>query len=177
MFAPGSAKQTFNSGGDKMKNEIQAVGGEKTFCARSMADRRTDFAALICKRSVVTIHRSGGRVLGLRGPGAVPPVSLCRAPPKPPHKRRCRRCNQLFAPKRRDAVYCSGECRTAIYRLRLADDVKVDSRPIFTVSFRAEQGIDGSRAFKALLKFALKKYGLRVVTTREEQSKDRVAGH
>lgn len=115
--------------------------------------------------------------MGLRGPGAVPLVSLWRAPPKPPRKRRCRRCNQLFAPKRRDAVYCSGECRTAVYRARLADDRKVDSRPIFTVNFRAERDIGGSRAFKALLKFALKKYGLRVVATREEQSKDRVTGH
>jgi hypothetical protein len=69
-----------------------------------------------------------------------------------------------FAPKRHDARYCSGECRTAIYRMRLADDAKVDDRPIFTVSFRAEQGINGVRAFKALRKFALQKYGLRAVT-------------
>jgi hypothetical protein len=110
--------------------------------------------------------------LGLRGPHAVPLVSLWRTPPKPPRKRRCRRCDKLFSPKRRDAVFCSGECRTAIYRLRLADDVKVDSRPIFTVSFRAERGIDGVRAFKALLKFSLRKYGLRAVTVREEPAKD-----
>jgi hypothetical protein len=113
--------------------------------------------------------------LGLRGPGAVPLVSLWRTPPKPPRKRRCRRCDKLFSPKRRDAVFCSGECRTAIYRLRLADDVKVDRRPIFTVSFRAEQGIDGVRAFKALLKFSLRKYGLRAVTVREEPAKDAAA--
>jgi hypothetical protein len=78
----------------------------------------------------------------------------------------------LFSPKRHDARYCSGECRTAIYRLRLADDAKIDSRPIFTASFRAESGIDGSRAFKALRKFALQKYGLRAVAVREEQAKD-----
>jgi hypothetical protein len=102
----------------------------------------------------------------------VPLVSLWRTPPKPARKRRCRRCNELFTPKRHDARYCSGECRTAIYRLRLADDAKVDSRPIFTASFRAEEGIDGSRAFKALRKFALLKYGLRAVAVREEQAKD-----
>jgi hypothetical protein len=39
--------------------------------------------------------------------------------------------------------------------MRLADDAKADSRPIFTASFRAESGIDGSRAFKALLKIAV----------------------
>jgi hypothetical protein len=113
--------------------------------------------------------------LGLRGPHAVPLVSLWRVPPKPPRKRRCRRCNELFSPKRRDAVFCSGECRTAIYRMRLADDTKVDSRPVFVVSFRPEKGIDGLRAFKALLKFALRKYGLRVVTMKEEQPKDAAA--
>jgi hypothetical protein len=97
--------------------------------------------------------------------------------PKPPLKRRCARCNRLFSPKRCDAVFCSAKCRTAIYRLRLADDAKVDDSPIFVASFRAESGIDGPRAFKALLKVALRKYGLRVVTTREEQSKgSRVAG-
>jgi hypothetical protein len=56
--------------------------------------------------------------------------------------------------------------------LRLADDAKVNDRVIFTASFRAESGIDGSRAFKALRKFALQKYGLRAVTVREEQAKD-----
>jgi hypothetical protein len=109
--------------------------------------------------------------LGLRGLHAVPLVSFWRTPAKPPRKRRCARCNELFSPKRHDAVYCSSKCRTAIYRLRLADDAKADDRPIFAVSFRAEKDIDGERAFKALLKFALKKYGLRVVT-REAQSKD-----
>jgi hypothetical protein len=115
--------------------------------------------------------------MGMRGPHATPFMSMRRTPPKPPLTRRCRRCNRLFKPKRHDAVYCSGKCRIAIYRLRLADDAKVDERPIFVVHFRPEPGIDGPRAFKSLLKFALRKYGLRVVTTREEQSKDRVAGH
>jgi hypothetical protein len=99
-------------------------------------------------------------------------VSYWRAPPKSPRKRRCARCDRLFSPKRCDAVFCSNKCKTAIYRMRLADDAKVDDRPIFAVNFRAEEGIDGPRAFRALLKFALRKYGLRVVTTREEQSKD-----
>jgi hypothetical protein len=56
--------------------------------------------------------------------------------------------------------------------LRLADDAKVDDRPIFTASFRPESGIDGPRAFRALRKFALQKYGLRAVAVREEQAKD-----
>jgi len=103
-------------------------------------------------------------------------VSYWRAPSKPPRKRRCARCNELFSPKRHDAKFCSHRCKTAIYRMRLADD-KVDDRPVFAVSFRPEKDIDGARAFKALLKVALRKYGLRVVTTREEQSKgSRVAG-
>jgi hypothetical protein len=93
----------------------------------------------------------------------VPLVSLWRTPPKPARKRRCRRCNELFTPKRHDAAYCSGECRTAVYRMRLADDTQADDRPIFTVSFRAEKGIDGSMALKALLRFALRKFGLRVL--------------
>jgi hypothetical protein len=111
------------------------------------------------------------------GPHATPFVSMWRArmPPKPPLKRCCRRCNRLFKPKRHDAVYCSGKCRIAIYRLRLADDAKVDERPIFVVHFRPEPGIDGPRAFKALLKFSLRKYGLRAVTVREEPAKDAAA--
>jgi hypothetical protein len=40
------------------------------------------------------------------------------------------------------------------------------------VHFRPEQGIDGPRAFKSLMKFALRKYGLRVVTARDQQPKD-----
>ena len=51
--------------------------------------------------------------------------------------------------------------------MRVADDAKVDDRPIFTVSFRPEKHIDGPPALKSLLKFALKKYGLRVVAKRE----------
>ena len=115
--------------------------------------------------------------MGMRGPHAVPLVSMRRArmPPKPPLKRRCFRCNKLFTPKRCDAKFCSGKCRIAIYRLRLADDAKVDERPVFVVHFRPEQGIDGPRAFKALLKLALRKYGLRVVTAREGPAKDAAA--
>jgi hypothetical protein len=97
---------------------------------------------------------------------------MWRPPPKPPRKRRCARCDRLFCPKRRDAVYCSSKCRTAIYRMRLVDDTKADNRPVFTVNFRAERDIDGPRAFRALVKFALRKYGLRVVTMKEEQPKD-----
>ena len=113
--------------------------------------------------------------MGMRGPGATPFLSLWRTPPKPPLKRRCARCDRLFSPRRHDAVYCSSKCRTAIYRMRLVDDTKVHSRPIFVASFRPEKDIDGARAFKALLKIALTKYGLRVVTKREEQSKDSLA--
>jgi hypothetical protein len=40
------------------------------------------------------------------------------------------------------------------------------------VHFRPEPGIDGPRAFKSLLKFALRKYGLRVVTMRKDQPKN-----
>jgi hypothetical protein len=91
-------------------------------------------------------------------------VSYWRPPPKPPLKRRCARCDRLFKPKRHDAKFCSHRCRTAIYRKRLADDAKANDRPVFAVSFRPEKDIDGPRAFKALLKFALQKYGLRVVS-------------
>jgi hypothetical protein len=108
--------------------------------------------------------------LGLRGPHAYPWSARPWMQPKPPLKHRCARCNRLFSPKRCDAVFCSHRCRTAIYRKRLADDAKVDDRAVLTAHFRAEEGIDGHRAFKALLKIALTKYGLRVVTTREEQS-------
>jgi hypothetical protein len=73
-------------------------------------------------------------------------------------------------PLRSDAVYCSGECRTQIYRMRLADDAIADSRPVYLILLRAEPGVDGSRALKALLRFALQKFGLR--TLRQEQSGD-----
>jgi hypothetical protein len=78
----------------------------------------------------------------------------------------------MFSPKRHDAVYCSSKCRSAIYRARLVDDTKADDRPVFAVNFRPEKDIDGPRALKGLLRTALRKYGLRVVTTREEQPKD-----
>jgi hypothetical protein len=49
--------------------------------------------------------------------------------------------------------------------------MKVDDRPTYVLTLRPEKGIDGLRATKALLKFALRKFGLRVVTIREEQPK------
>ena len=110
--------------------------------------------------------------MGMRGPHATPFLSLWRPQPKPLRKRRCRRCNELFKPKRRDAVFCCGECRTAIYRMRLADAAKTDSRPIFTASFIPESGINGPRAFKALLKIAVQKYGLRAAVMRKEEAKN-----
>jgi hypothetical protein len=97
---------------------------------------------------------------------------MWRPPPKPARKHHCARCNQLFSPKRHDAVYCSTGCRSAIYRMRLADDAKADARPIFTVNFRAEKDIDGPRALKALLKAATQKYHLRATAVREEPAKD-----
>lgn len=100
--------------------------------------------------------------MGMRGPHATPFLSLWRPQPKPLRKR----------PKRRDAVFCCGECRTAIYRMRLADAAKTDSRPIFTASFIPESGINGPRAFKALLKIAVQKYGLRAAVMRKEEAKN-----
>jgi len=73
-------------------------------------------------------------------------------------------------PLRSDQVFCSGKCRTQIYRMRLADDAVRDSRPVFLVLLRAEPGVDGSRALKGLLRFGLQKFGLR--TLRQEQSGD-----
>src|SRR4029453_15746584 len=113
--------------------------------------------------------------MGMRGPHPTPFVSMRRTPPKPALKRRCRRCNRLFKPMRCDAVYCSGKCRIAIYRLRLADDGKVVGGPVFLGHFRPEPEIDGPRALKSLMKFALRKYGLRVVTAREGPAKDAAA--
>jgi hypothetical protein len=43
------------------------------------------------------------------------------------------------------------------------------------VHFRPEPEIDGPRALKSLMKFALRKYGLRVVTAREGPAKDAAA--
>jgi hypothetical protein len=50
--------------------------------------------------------------------------------------------------------------------------MKVDDRPTYVLTLRPEKGIDGLRATKALLKFALRKFGLRVVAIREEQPGD-----
>src|SRR5262245_52344534 len=108
--------------------------------------------------------------MGMRGRWAVPLVSMWRVPPKPPRKRRCRRCGRLFKPVRHDAVYCGTRCRVAIYRKRRVDDQTVDDRPVFLITLRAEPGIDGARALKGLLKFGLRKFGLR--TLRQEQSGD-----
>jgi hypothetical protein len=58
--------------------------------------------------------------------------------------------------------------------MRLADNAKTDSRPVFTASFRAESGIDGPRAFRALLKAAAQKYHLRATAVQEEPAKDAV---
>src|SRR5262245_47087542 len=108
--------------------------------------------------------------MGLRGPGAHSLMARFRPPPKPPRKRRCPRCDELFMPLRSDQVYCSGRCRTQVYRMRLADDAVVDSRPVYLVMLRPEPGINGELALKGLLRFALAKFGLR--TLRQEQSND-----
>jgi hypothetical protein len=42
------------------------------------------------------------------------------------------------------------------------------SRPLYTVTFRAESGVDGLRAVRALLKIALRTFGLRCVRIAEE---------
>jgi hypothetical protein len=110
--------------------------------------------------------------LGLRGPGAHGLLSRWRTPPKSPRKRRCPRCKELFTPLRRDAIFCSHRCRQAIYWQRHLDDMKVDDRPTYVLTLRPEKGIDGLRATKALLKFALRKFGLRVVAMREGQPGD-----
>jgi hypothetical protein len=40
-------------------------------------------------------------------------------------------------------------------------------RPIFTLTFRPEPGVDAIRALRALLKAALRKYGLKCVAANE----------
>lgn len=55
--------------------------------------------------------------------------------------------------------------------MRVADDAKVDDRPIYVIALRPERGIDGAAAFKSLLKLALRKFGLRVVK-QEDQPKN-----
>ena len=107
--------------------------------------------------------------MGLRGPHAVGLISRWRTREKPPRKRRCRRCNELFYPVRRDAVYCSAACRQAIYWKRHLANMKTDDRPTFVLVLRPEKGIDGLRATKGLQKFALRKFGLRVVTAKEQR--------
>jgi len=43
------------------------------------------------------------------------------------------------------------------------------SRPIFILEFRAQPGIDAIRAVKALLKFSLRRFGLKAVSVSERQ--------
>ena len=42
-----------------------------------------------------------------------------------------------------------------------------ERRPIFVVRLRAEQGIDGIRALRAVLKSLLRRHGLRCLSARE----------
>jgi hypothetical protein len=106
--------------------------------------------------------------MGLRGPHAVGLLSRWRTPDKPRRRRRCPRCNELFTSTRSDAVFCSHKCRQAIYWQRHLADMELDNRPTYVLTLRPEKGIDGLRATKALLKFALRKFGLRVVTMKEQ---------
>jgi hypothetical protein len=46
------------------------------------------------------------------------------------------------------------------------------NRPLYTVTFRAEPGVDGVRALKALLKTALRVFKLRCVSVIEQKEKD-----
>jgi hypothetical protein len=41
-------------------------------------------------------------------------------------------------------------------------------RPTFVLYLRPEKGIDGVRALRALLKFALRKFGLRALSVEEQ---------
>jgi hypothetical protein len=50
--------------------------------------------------------------------------------------------------------------------------MELDNRPTYVLTLRPEKGIDGLRSTKALLKFALRKFGLRVVAMREGQPGD-----
>src|SRR5262245_26019289 len=106
--------------------------------------------------------------MGLRGPWAVGLKSRRQIPPKPPRKRRCPRCQELFTPMRSDAVYCSARCRQSIYWKRHLADMQADDRPTFVLVLRPENGIDGVGATKALQRFALRKFGLRVVKQPKE---------
>jgi hypothetical protein len=100
--------------------------------------------------------------MGLRGPWAYGLKARFQTPPKPPRRRRCPRCQELFMPLRSDAVYCSAACRQSIYWKRHLADMQPDERPTFVLVLRPESGIDGVAATKALQRFALRKFGLRV---------------
>jgi hypothetical protein len=47
---------------------------------------------------------------------------------------------------------------------------------MFVVQLRAEPGVDGIRAFRALLKVALRRFGLRAVDAREIREPTALAG-
>ena len=109
--------------------------------------------------------------MGMRGKWATPFVSLSRPPRKPLPTRVCPRCEQVFKPKRRDAIFCSSRCRQAVFYKRHLADMEVDDRPVFTLLLKPEKGIDGPMAVKSLLKTAATKFGLRIVKP-EAQPKD-----
>jgi hypothetical protein len=44
-----------------------------------------------------------------------------------------------------------------------------NTRPIFTIQFRAERGVDPVRALRALLKASLRQFGLRCISVVEDQ--------
>jgi hypothetical protein len=48
----------------------------------------------------------------------------------------------------------------------------MNDRPTFVLVLRPLPGVDGLRAIRALIKIALRKFGLRCVMLREEQAKD-----
>jgi hypothetical protein len=59
-----------------------------------------------------------GRFWGLCRQCAADATAAARSP-RPP-ARACARCGEEFEPRRPEAVYCSGACRQAAYRARLA---------------------------------------------------------
>jgi hypothetical protein len=46
-------------------------------------------------------------------------------------------------------------------------EMKADQQPVFVVAFRPQANVDGFRALRALLKLALRRFGLRVIEIRE----------
>jgi hypothetical protein len=52
-------------------------------------------------------------------------------------------------------------------------EMKADQQPVFVVALRPLRHVDGIKALRALIKVALRRFGLRVVATREcERSTD-----